>query len=146
MMSGPLLPLKPSGVSLEQILSACHWKSHNTFTQFYLKDVAFSFGASGGCSTSPPPNPKMRRYVNMYICTYGVYLYIMQKNPKNCDLLPLGSLFLMGLNSTLSFYSQSRSEKKEGGNVGRLPGNRLVLADLDLTGFSDPICSVYEFT
>ena len=29
-----------SGVSLEQILSACHWKSHNTFTQFYLKDVA----------------------------------------------------------------------------------------------------------
>ena len=28
------------GVSWEQILSACHWKSHNTFTQFYLKDVA----------------------------------------------------------------------------------------------------------
>ena len=25
-----------SGVSLEQILSVCHWKSHNTFTQFYL--------------------------------------------------------------------------------------------------------------
>ena len=31
-----------SGISLEQILSACHWKSHNTFTQFYLKDVAWS--------------------------------------------------------------------------------------------------------
>ena len=30
------------GVSLEQILSACHWKSHNTLTQFYLKDVAWS--------------------------------------------------------------------------------------------------------
>ena len=29
------------GVSLEQILSACHWKSHNTFTQFYLKDVSW---------------------------------------------------------------------------------------------------------
>ena len=28
------------GVSLEQILSACHWKAHNTFTQFYLKDLA----------------------------------------------------------------------------------------------------------
>ena len=28
--------------SLEQILSACHWKSHNTFTQFYLKDVAWA--------------------------------------------------------------------------------------------------------
>ena len=31
-----------SGVSLEQILSACHWKSHNTFTQFYLKDVTWA--------------------------------------------------------------------------------------------------------
>ena len=31
-----------SGVSSEQILSACHWKSHNTFTQFYLKDVAWA--------------------------------------------------------------------------------------------------------
>ena len=31
-----------SGVSLEQLLSACHWKSHNTFTQFYLKDVAWA--------------------------------------------------------------------------------------------------------
>ena len=31
-----------SGVSLEQILSACHWKSHNTFTQFYLKDVSWA--------------------------------------------------------------------------------------------------------
>ena len=31
-----------SGVSLEQSLSACHWKSHNTFTQFYLKDVAWA--------------------------------------------------------------------------------------------------------
>ena len=29
------------GVSLDQILSACHWKSHNTFTQFYLKDLAW---------------------------------------------------------------------------------------------------------
>ena len=31
-----------SGVSLEQILAACHWKSHNTFTQFYLKDLAWA--------------------------------------------------------------------------------------------------------
>ena len=62
-----------SGVSLEQILSACHWKSHNTFTQFYL----------------------------------------------NCDFLPLGSLFLMGLNSILSSYSQSRerSEKRDGATL-----------------------------
>ena len=31
-----------SGISLDQILAACHWKSHNTFTQFYLKDVAWA--------------------------------------------------------------------------------------------------------
>ena len=31
-----------SGISLDQILSACHWKSHNTFTQFYLKDDAWA--------------------------------------------------------------------------------------------------------
>ena len=29
------------GVSLDQILSACYWKAHNTFTQFYLKDFAW---------------------------------------------------------------------------------------------------------
>ena len=31
-----------SGVSLEQILSACLSKSHNIFSQFYLKDVAWA--------------------------------------------------------------------------------------------------------
>ena len=31
-----------AGVPLEHILSACHWKSHNTFTQFYLKDLVWA--------------------------------------------------------------------------------------------------------
>ena len=30
------------GVSLDQNLSACRWKAHNTFTQFYLKDLAWA--------------------------------------------------------------------------------------------------------
>ena len=30
------------GVPLDQILAACHWKFHNTFTQFYLKDLAWA--------------------------------------------------------------------------------------------------------
>ena len=30
------------GISLDQILAACHWKSHNTVTQFYPKDVAWA--------------------------------------------------------------------------------------------------------
>ena len=47
------------GVSLEQLLSACHWKSHITFTQFYLKDVAWADSAlspvsSGDCLADPP--------------------------------------------------------------------------------------------
>ena len=28
------------GVSMDQIMSACHWKSQNTFTRFYLKDLS----------------------------------------------------------------------------------------------------------
>ena len=30
------------GISLDQILSACHWKAHNTFSRFYLKDLAWA--------------------------------------------------------------------------------------------------------
>ena len=29
------------GALLEQILGSCYWKSHNTFTTFYLKDIAW---------------------------------------------------------------------------------------------------------
>ena len=58
-----------SGISLEQVLSAFHWKSHNTFTQF-------------------------------------------------CDLLPLGSLFLLGLNSALSLSSPSQINPGKGRKRG----------------------------
>ena len=61
-----------SGVSLEQILSACHWKSHNTFTQFYLKDVAwadtelFHLGpVVANRFTTKPKNEEICRYVNL---------------------------------------------------------------------------------
>ena len=30
------------GVSVYQIMQACHWKAHNTFTNFYLKDLTWS--------------------------------------------------------------------------------------------------------
>ena len=30
------------GVSVDQIMQACHWKAHNTFTNFYLKDLIWS--------------------------------------------------------------------------------------------------------
>ena len=31
-----------SGVSVDQIMQAYHWKAHNTFTNFYLKDLTWS--------------------------------------------------------------------------------------------------------
>ena len=30
------------GVSVDQIMQACHWKAHNTFTNFYLKALTWS--------------------------------------------------------------------------------------------------------
>ena len=30
------------GVSVDQIMPASHWKAHNTFTNFYLKDLTWS--------------------------------------------------------------------------------------------------------
>ena len=30
------------GVSVDQIMQACHWKAQNTFTNFYLKDLTWS--------------------------------------------------------------------------------------------------------
>ena len=30
------------GVSVDQIMEACHWKVINTFTNFYLKDISWS--------------------------------------------------------------------------------------------------------
>ena len=30
------------GVLVDQIMQACHWKAHNTFTNVYLKDLTWS--------------------------------------------------------------------------------------------------------
>ena len=30
------------GVAFEEIMEACHWRSHNTFTNFYLKDLTWT--------------------------------------------------------------------------------------------------------
>ena len=44
MTSGPFVASKAfyGGVSVDQIMQACHWKAHNTFTNFYLKDLTWS--------------------------------------------------------------------------------------------------------
>ena len=53
------------GVSVDQIMQACHWKAHNTFTNFCLKDLTWSdhdnnmyLGpVSSSGTTSPRPFP-----------------------------------------------------------------------------------------
>ena len=107
-----------SGVSLEQILSACHWKSYNTFTQFYLKDVAwadtelFHLGPVVAAQQvyHQAQNEEICKYVYMYIaCTIVYNIKKKQKKTVTCFL-----------SSTLSSYSQSRSEKKGGGGGATL--------------------------
>ena len=34
------------GVLVDQIMQACHWKAHNTFTNFYLKDLFYCVNIS----------------------------------------------------------------------------------------------------
>ena len=87
----------------------------------------------------------------MYIML-NVNMDKFKKNKKKLDdLLPLGSLFLMGLNSALSTYSQVFL-RKGGGELG-LPVNRSVLTYLDLWGhltlgqiWAFQFCFFYEFT
>ena len=53
------------GVSVDQIMQACHWKAHNTFTNFYLfkrpylvrQRQQYVSGTSGGGTTSPRSFP-----------------------------------------------------------------------------------------
>ena len=62
-----------SRVSLNQILSACHWQLHNTFTQFYLKNVAwadselFHLGPVVAVQHDSQIALILRKFVKMYI-------------------------------------------------------------------------------
>ena len=66
-----------SGVSLEQILAASHWKSHNTCTVSFEgcglgRLRALPFGSCSGCTADPPITQdleKICKYVNS--CTYS---------------------------------------------------------------------------
>ena len=80
------------GVSLEQILSACHWKSHNTFTQFYLKDVAWA--DTELFHLGPVVAARFVYMYILYILLYIVFKLQIKKKKKKTALLPLGGLFL----------------------------------------------------
>ena len=54
-------------ISMDQIMQACHWKSHNTFTRFYLRDLAgqdqsegsFHLGAFIAAQQVMPPSDQV---------------------------------------------------------------------------------------
>ena len=46
------------GVSVDQIMQACHWKAHNTFTTFYLKDNNLHLGPVVAAQQVLDPSPQ----------------------------------------------------------------------------------------
>ena len=83
-----------SGVASEQVLSNSHWKTYNTFTQYYLKDVAWAdseliyLGSGSGCSAEPPV-----AHLAGQICIYVYIVYSCIELHNKSDVLPLGGLF-----------------------------------------------------
>ena len=98
-------------MSLKQILSVCHWKSHHTvlLTGYGLGCFsAFPFGANGGCSADTSISRNNEIHIDVHIVY--IFFYI------NCDELSSEGLFL---SSGTELISQSRSVKK-GGSVSTL--------------------------
>ena len=56
-----------SGVSVDQIMQACHWKAYNTFTNFYLKALTWSDNDN-----------------NMYLGPVVVAQQVLDPSPQNC--------------------------------------------------------------
>ena len=77
----------------------------------------------------------------LYICKY-VHIVKKKKKKKTVTCFPWEVLFLLGLNSAplyLSLLKPTLEGKKKGGATSvdsRLTGE--LVADLDLSGFSDP--------
>ena len=61
------------GVSLDQVLQACYWKSHGTFTNFYLKDVCWE---NDQIFKLGPIVAAQHVIVCKYTITVGLYCYI----------------------------------------------------------------------
>ena len=55
------------GVLVDHIMQACHWKAHNTFTNFYLKDLTWSDNDN-----------------NMYLGPVVADQQVLDPSPQNC--------------------------------------------------------------
>ena len=104
----PYIRLKPmmlepskafqSGVPLDQILSASHWKSHKSFTQLYLKDVAWAdsavpFRASNlgllSKSTIRPSNEEMCTNVHIHPSSPTLEQVCLKRGVSSVGLPPV---------------------------------------------------------
>ena len=64
------------GASFEQILGSCYWKSHNTFTTFYLKDVDWQSHDQSDYKLGPVVSAQ--HIVNVkyvYMLTYDIHIH-----------------------------------------------------------------------
>ena len=110
-----------SGVSLEQILSACHWKSHNTFTQFYVKDVAWA--------------DSELYHLGPVVAAQQIHQIKQIKIPGHASS---GRFNSMGLNSALSSPTSEQVCLKKGGGGGTVvsdgstPLDRMMIFDHSL--------------
>ena len=71
----PWLSKGGGGVSLDQILGACFWKSHTTFTNFYLKDVAWRSKESSEYSLGSVVSAQHSTIIVgiSYLCNYNAF-------------------------------------------------------------------------
>ena len=119
------------GVSLEHILAACHWKSHNTFTQFYLKDVAWADSELYHLG----PVVEICTYVNS--CTlYILYICYIKKKKKTLTCF-LREVYFYGTELIPLFpYLRAGLLKKRvvGGKSVWTVFNRSQLIDFSLKG------------
>ena len=56
---------------MDQIMQACHWKAHNTFTNFYLKDLTWSDNNN-----------------NMYLGLVVAAQQVLDPSPQTRSLIP----------------------------------------------------------
>ena len=100
------------GVSLDEILSACHWKAHNALTQFYLKTwlgqtQSYISRSCCICPTSPGVIPD--QYTYMFI----VYILKKKCSYSSINLLePFSSFLFITVHSGQVLYKQKWGRRR----------------------------------
>ena len=116
------------GISLEQILSACYWKSHNTFTQFYLKDVAWADSELFHLGPQVAAQQRLQEW-ELCVCKYCIYSFscihtkkILKKTKtKKLGYASFGRFIFWDWTEPSLPYLREGLQKRRGGNIGISP-------------------------